>query len=442
MAQHIAVNIFLTVPFVYCNMKKPLTICFFLFSSSLVFAQQKISEFVQKNTVPVSHVDPAKTEFDDLLPIGNAIGDARIVMLGEQDHGDAPAFLAKTRLVRYLHEQKGFNVLAFESDFFALNVGWDALQKESPAMDTFLRANIFQIWTLCDACQYLFHQYIPSTHKTKQPLTITGFDNQTILLYSQRKLTAYIDSSWRALDLPVTKREDYSSRIIPVIGGMLNQYFKRKEKKELFEQAANCIDSIRQELRAKLPATDYNVLLADNLFHLAKELQLADKHIESNETRDEQMARNLEWLVRQKFPNEKIIIWAANGHVMKYADSVTDKLMFVNMSTRFVRDPELRAQTYVLGFTSGEGRAGRLTMKGNTFNVAAVKKNSIEKWMDKSSYSFVDFVPFNKEYPSQKQEFWMKGYSHYYREEVWSRAFDGIFYIREMYPCTLPISLK
>jgi erythromycin esterase-like protein len=41
-------------------------------------------------------------------------------LLGEQNHGDAPALFAKTKLVKYLHEKHGFNILAFESDFYGL----------------------------------------------------------------------------------------------------------------------------------------------------------------------------------------------------------------------------------------------------------------------------------------------------------------------------------
>lgn len=415
-------------------MKKHLAICLAIVSSISSVAQEKIGDYIQKNTTAIAHIDPSKEDFADLSAIGNAIGNARIVMLGEQDHGDGPTFLAKSRLIRYLHEEKGFNVLAFESDVFALNTGWDRLNKESPAVDSFLKKNIFPIWTYCDACQYLFYQYIPSTQSTKKPLVITGFDNQVILPYSENNLPAYIDSSWRALELPVTKRPDYNSRILPLISEMLRNYFKRMEHKEMFDQAIGCLDTIRQEIAVKTQPGSYDRLIADNLYHLANELKLADNRTASNEARDEQMTRNMEWLAKRKFPNEKIIVWAANGHVMKYTDSLNERFMFVNMGTRFVRDPGLRAQTYVLGFTSGEGEAGRLTM-AKKFTVASVKKNSAENWMNISAYSFVDFIPYNRQYPLQQKTFWMKGYSHYYSEEKWNRTFDGVFYIREMYPC-------
>ena len=57
--------------------------------------------------------------------IGQAIGDSRIVMLGEQDHGDGETFKKKIELVKFLIETKGFNVVAFESDFFAINKVWE-----------------------------------------------------------------------------------------------------------------------------------------------------------------------------------------------------------------------------------------------------------------------------------------------------------------------------
>ena len=79
--------------------------------------------------MPIASIQPDLVEFSDLDAVGAAIGDARIVMLGEQDHGDGATFLAKTRLIKYLHEEKGFNVLAFEADFFGLNEGWSQLPK-------------------------------------------------------------------------------------------------------------------------------------------------------------------------------------------------------------------------------------------------------------------------------------------------------------------------
>ena len=42
------------------------------------------------------------------------------VLLGEASHGDGAALLAKGRLVRYLHQARGFDVLVWESGFYDL----------------------------------------------------------------------------------------------------------------------------------------------------------------------------------------------------------------------------------------------------------------------------------------------------------------------------------
>jgi hypothetical protein len=90
-----------------------------LLATEAATGQYKMREYVQGNTVWLSTIDPDSADDSGLEAIGKAIGEARVVMLGEQDNGDAPTYLAKTRIIKYLHEKMGFNVLAFESDFFA-----------------------------------------------------------------------------------------------------------------------------------------------------------------------------------------------------------------------------------------------------------------------------------------------------------------------------------
>jgi len=183
--------------------------------TDIVKAQEIIKNYVKENTIQIKSIEPDSTNYSDLEAIGNAIGDSKIVMLGEQDHGDAPTFLAKTRLIKYLHEKKGFDVLAFESDFFGLNFGWDALGKNPENVSKYIRQNIFPIWTGCNTCHELFNHYIPQSYQTSNPIIVSGFDNQMMLNYSFQFLTSKLDSVCRSANLPITKERITFQKFYP-----------------------------------------------------------------------------------------------------------------------------------------------------------------------------------------------------------------------------------
>src|SRR5450631_1268156 len=82
----------------------------------------------QKDLSVIRSIEPADTDFSDLEGLAAAIGNSRIVLLGEQTHGEASTFLAKTRIIHFLHEKMGFNVLAFESGFYDCARIWDNTQ--------------------------------------------------------------------------------------------------------------------------------------------------------------------------------------------------------------------------------------------------------------------------------------------------------------------------
>ena len=87
--------------------------------------------WVAGHSLAVRSIDPADEDFSDLMPLVQVIGKARVVQLGEATHGDGSTFLAKGRLVRFLHQVMGFDVLAWESGIFDVR-----------RVDTALRAGV------------------------------------------------------------------------------------------------------------------------------------------------------------------------------------------------------------------------------------------------------------------------------------------------------------
>ena len=179
-------------------------------------------------------------------------------------------------------------------------------------------------------------------------------------------------------------------------------------------------------------------MLFKNLKELAKENYFASKdEVMGNNVRDAQMAKNLEWLIRYKYPDEKVIVWAANAHISKGARQT---YKFQNrpinwMGSVFTQTALNNTQTYVLGFSSKTG-AYRRTGAPKASVVLKPKKNSFENWIDeKHAYAFIDFKSFRKLNPTFNDFFEMKGIGHYNQPVVWTDIYDGVFYIKEMIPC-------
>lgn len=410
--------------------------CIFILFYSLnsVLAQDSIKKYVQQNTSKIIEIDPDSVLGSDLDAFGKAIGDSKIVMLGEQDHGDAPTFLAKTRLIRYLHEKLGFNVLAFESDFFGLNYWWDSVRLDKLCLDSFIKKNISPMWTRCSACNKLFNKYLPDYLKSKNPLEITGFDNHM----NTKILLPLLDSITKNLKIPLTQSPEYDSEIFPKI---TSWYMNTSDSIEN-QKVVNYLLIIKGQLLQKLNKDNFWILCIDNLIAENREFNNWKKdYWKDMNTRDSQMALNLIWLKNIKFPKEKIIVWAHNYHISKFAGHFPET--FLNRSTSMgsimTADKGIRDKTYVLGFASYGGTAGRLFQK--KYELPKLEKNSFERWINNNyDYGFVDFKTYNKYNKNKDELFYMTGsitgnMLHTSQLGIWNRIFDGVFFIRRMYPC-------
>jgi hypothetical protein len=91
---------------------------------ALLPAQPPVSEkiaWIAKNAVALRSIDPRDDDFADLRPLRQFIGSARFVLLGgtkDSRSRDVATVFAKYRLVRFLHEEMGFDVVATRLPFF------------------------------------------------------------------------------------------------------------------------------------------------------------------------------------------------------------------------------------------------------------------------------------------------------------------------------------
>jgi len=70
------------------------------------------------------------------------------------------------------------------------------------------------------------------------------------------------------------------------------------------------------------------------------------------------------------------------------------------------------------------------------FKVDKPKNGSLESWIDPTlKYAFIDFASFNRLFPKSSETFTMREWRYLTSRDKWNKIFDGVFYIKDMYPC-------
>ncbi len=107
-------------------------------------------------------------------------------MLGESAHGTAEFSTAKTRLIKFLHREMGFDVVAFESSMS----GCDAANRRIGALPPVLvmRSCAFGTWHTQEALG-LF-EYLDAERRAGRRLDLAGFDIQNSSGYGRQAIAA------------------------------------------------------------------------------------------------------------------------------------------------------------------------------------------------------------------------------------------------------------
>ena len=80
-------------------------------------ASTSFQEWCKENSVPVLSLDPVSAEKEDLKSIAQSIGNARFVAISEGFHNCKEMMSFHHRIIRYLIEECGFNIVLSESGF-------------------------------------------------------------------------------------------------------------------------------------------------------------------------------------------------------------------------------------------------------------------------------------------------------------------------------------
>jgi erythromycin esterase len=373
--------------------------------------------------------------FDDLQFLKTAIGERRLVQIGESGHGVAEFDSVKVRLVRFLHEQMGFDVIAFESGLFECYRADE--RADTSSADLLMRSCIFPVWHADEAVP-LF-EYLRSTHGGSRPLTLIGMDTQFSTGTAGarpaelRALLSALDPALAeeayALDTELVRltrldRDVARTQITPQVDAMTAGYGR----------IADFIEREQARLERAFPSRPRLPQVMGQSMHMAPFLvrSLAAGTAEGSPIRDEGMADNVTWLHEQLFPDRKMIVWAHNFHVQHDATELPGgaPTMGYYVSRRH------RAALYTIGLFMYWGQAA--WNDRTVYTLSEPVGGGLEALLGRTSSpaSFVDLLG----QPSSPGTAWMtsaipsKSWGFYNETITPRRQYDGILFVDEVHP--------
>ena len=269
---------------------------------------QKQLKWLSHNASPITQLEAGKPDHD-LSQIGTAVGNARIVGLGEPTHGTSEAAKIKTRILEFLVKQKGFTTLALEESIATCNQMNSLLNADVPALkDSLLSMPFYKLWKTREMLDLLI--YVKQYNLSHvQKIKFIGFDMEDIgLKNSRRILRTYGEKNNKEIHLQTLRFDkDLDSLIVLSRISMDNDETLK---------AANRTkrDLISLDSTISLGAKNND---KEMLFELSSYVRVCKQWIENRffmGNRDEYMAENIN-IYLDAHPNEKIFIWAHNFHV-------------------------------------------------------------------------------------------------------------------------------
>lgn len=413
---------------------------FVLCTIGVLNAQTSLKEFVEKNASEIKSIDITNNDFSDLQQLGEAVGESRVVMLGEMWHGDGSTFEAKSRIVKYLHEKKGFNVLSFENDFYGTLKGYQKTQSGEMTFDSLVKYGILVAWSKSQQCKPLF-DYL----KNDTSIKLCGIDLQIMGPISQNELKTdlrnFIDKSGIPFTNSVFYKEHFWNRYNTShkVFTSTNWLNILNYSKILMKEFSLATDTILTQLK-NLPniESDLHHQTLKSIQQLTEMFLNITSFSESMTIRDKQMASNLEWLMRYKYPSEKFIVWMASSHLVKDSSNAYLKPYTEIPMGYFYTQNKTNPPAYLLAFTAHTGKGNFIN--NSEYKIMKSKKGSLESQLNSLKKEYL-FLPINKFSPNLESKFyWSKIDGGNNMQASWHTCVDGVIFIKTMKPSVMRVN--
>lgn len=316
--------------------------------------------WLRQHAMRIRSIEPNDENFSDLEFLRELWSGVRVVLLGEGDHGVGSDFKAKTRLVKFLHREMGFDVLAFESGLFAMSEAWRALQTDMNPREAFAQGAA-GIWARSEQVQPLI-RYLAMAARTGHPLELTGIGPDFTGTASRRSFVPLLRDLLKRSGIggQLTEEDSTQTRIL---AGILDGRFEPEgarlptegEQGELVAALRNAAEQLDRSGREGL-------LWSQTLRSTAAQVGLSLNRVRNRDGkaafigRERQMIENLLWLAETYYARRKIIVWVHTSHAMRGPQhTIAGREHGISLGQGVWE--ALGKESYTIGFTSYQGSA-------------------------------------------------------------------------------------
>jgi erythromycin esterase len=276
--------------------------------------------WVQRRSYAIDSL--SSDDYSDLQFLEVLLEGKHIVALGEDDHWTKEQSQMKVRLIQYLHQELGYEVIAFEStllDCYFTDQHLEALNPQEAI------GSLSKPWRT-ESVLPLF-EYLTSQTESASPLILAGFDIQTgfienspeffhdllieydaefarkIRLLERTYQTMSLTGTKKAFDIAVSEFSDFHDSI------------------EIYDELAHYLEVNAEDIKKTYSGNPNHVDVArQTAWSKARFLEQIDPETPGGEgfnIRDYGMAQNVIFLAEELYPDKKIILWGHNKHISR-----------------------------------------------------------------------------------------------------------------------------
>ncbi|MBP1989687.1 erythromycin esterase family protein [Paenibacillus eucommiae] len=325
---------------------------------------------------------------EDLDVIMEAIGDAKIVLLGEASHGTSEFYTMRAELSKRLILQKGFDFIAVEGDWPSCNSVNQYIKGASGAAESAELAlsdfNRWPTWMWANREVADFVNWLRTANQTftkEKQIGFYGLDMYSlwesmehIIAYLEKTGSSQLEHAKKAFECFEPFNRDEQS--YGISAGLFGEGCEDEVVQLLFE-----MNKKRHQHPGSEAALDaeMNTLVALNAEKYYRTMVMGGP--ESWNVRDQHMVEVLKRTLNFHGQDAKAIVWEHNTHIgdARATDMAGDGM--VNVGQLIREDPEYK-QVFALGFGTYQGQvlAGRAW--GSPVEVMDVPKAINGSWED------------------------------------------------------------